>query len=71
MATVQELKEAYKGEWLAIAVAKRGEAGIEEGELVHHSKDADEVWRRIKGDKRKIYVTYAGPPLPEGYAAAF
>ncbi len=71
MAKIQQLKDIYKGEWLAVAVVKQGEAGVEEGELLYHSRESGEVWRKIKGDKRKIFVTYAGPPLPEGYAAAF
>lgn len=71
METIQQLKDAHKGEWLAIAVVRESEAGSEEGELVYHSRDRNDVWKRIKGDRRKIYVTYSGPPLDEGYAAAF
>ena len=71
MTTVRELKEAYQGEWLAIVVLGEGESGPEEGELVGHCRNRDELWRRIKGDERRIYVTYSGPALEEGYAAAF
>jgi len=71
MATVQALKEAYSGEWLAIAIPEGVDVHSAEGELVFHSLDEHEVWRAIKGDRRRIYVTYAGSLLPEGYAARF
>lgn len=71
MARIGELKERYKGEWLAIHILKEGASGPEEGELLYHARDADEIWKLIQGDRRRIYVTYAGPPLPEGHAAAF
>lgn len=71
MATIEQLKQKHQGEWLAISVLKEGEAGPDEGDLVYHSANRDEVWRRIKGDPRKIYVTYGGPALEEGYAVAF
>ena len=71
MGSIQAIKEAYEGEWLAIAVTTKGKFGPEEGELIFHSTDEGEVWRRIKGDDRLIYVTYAGPLVDEGYAVAF
>ena len=71
MTAVRKLKEDYEGEWLAIAVLREGESGPEEGELVFHCRNREDLWQGIKGDERKIYVTYAGPALEEGYAAAF
>lgn len=72
MAKIAQLKEDYAGEWLAIALPQEGDGTTaEEGDLVFHSKNRDEVWKRTKADTRKIYVTYAGPPLPPGWAAAF
>lgn len=71
MPTIEILKEAHPGEWLAIAIPEYMEAHSADGELVCHSPDEREVWRRIKGDRRHIYVIFAGPLLPEGYAAAF
>lgn len=71
MVSIQELKEAYKGEWLAIAVVHAEGYEPQEGELIYHSKDREDVWRRIKHDRRRIYITYAGAFLEEGYAAAF
>ena len=71
MARIHDLKEAYKSEWLAIEILKDSPAGLLEGELIYHSKNMPDVWKQIKGDKRRIYVTYAGPLLEEGFAAAF
>ena len=71
MAKIAELKKEYEGQWLAIVVTKESETTVEEGDLIFHSKDRHEVWRHIKGDERKIYVTYAGPPLPPRRLAAF
>ena len=71
MRRIEELKREYQGEWLAIRVAKQGPLDPEEGELVYHAKDVQELWRRLRGDRSTIYVTFAGPALEEGYAAAF
>lgn len=71
MADINDLKRQYKGEWLAIAVTRDDEGGPSQGELISHSRDHDEAWAHIQGDPRRIYVTYAGPPIPEGHAAAF
>ncbi len=66
MATIEALKQQFDGEWLAISDLKESPSGLEEGELLFHCRDRDEIWARIKGDRRTIYVTYAGPPWPEG-----
>lgn len=68
---IEALKHQYQGEWLAIQVGREGPSGPEEGELVYHARGVQEVWRRLKGDRRRIYVTYAGPLLEEGWAVAF
>ena len=71
VAKIEQLKEDYEGEWLAIAVTNRATEGPTEGELLSHSTDRVHVWKTIRGDPRHIYVTFAGPMLKEGYAAAF
>jgi len=69
---IKELKEKYKDEWLAIKVSKVKNGRSVEGELIAHCKDQKEIWKKAKKGKEKgIYITYAGPPLEEGYAAAF
>ena len=71
MLTIGELKEKHKGEQLAIEIRKEDITGLLEGEIVYHSRDRDEVWEKIKGDKRRLYVPYAGPLIKEGYGTTF
>ncbi|MBI3460646.1 hypothetical protein HY009_06940 [Candidatus Acetothermia bacterium] len=70
MAKIEELLKKYPGEWLAIEVTDEVEGVPVAGELICHSSHRAEVWRKTQAKKR-VYVTYAGPPLKEGYAAAF
>jgi len=72
MAKIEKLKKKYKGEWLAIEVTKEENGVSIEGNLILHTADRDKLWKEVPLWKdRAIYVTYAGPPLDEGYAAAF
>jgi hypothetical protein len=72
MAKIEELKEKYKGEWLAIEVIQEKSGRVVEGKLILHTPDREKIWKESPFQKDKvIYVTYAGPPLEEGYAAAF
>lgn len=63
-------KALYKGEWIAFLTSEEGDNP--EGEVVLHD------WDRRTFDKEllqrrltDIYITFAGPPVPEGYAAMF
>jgi hypothetical protein len=67
---VQELIQQYPGEWLAIDVKNETGGRPKAGRLVCHARDRDAVWRKTKS-RRRLYIVYAGPPLQEGYAAAF
>jgi hypothetical protein len=72
MARIAEIKRRYRGEWLAIAVTKEANGEAVEGKLLLHSRNRDEVWRKVRlSRKTEVYVSFAGPPLEEGYAAAF
>ncbi len=72
MAKIAELKKKYKGEWLAIEVTKEEHGKAVEGKIIIHTTDREKVWKEVSLRKDKvIYVTYAGPPLEKGYAAAF
>ena len=70
MAKIEQLKIQYEGEWLAIAYLNYDHGVPMKGELIVHSLDETQVWDAIKGDHRKIYVTYAGPLIEEGTAIA-
>lgn len=70
MPAIEELIRKHKGEWLAIEVTEELEGVPVAGELVYHSPRRKEVWEKTR-DRQRLYITYAGPPLKEGYAAAF
>jgi len=71
MTKIERLKKKYPGEWLAIEIEEEDENGPISGSLILHNLDHDKIWGGIAGDERRIYVTYAGPPIEKGYAAAF
>lgn len=73
---IKELKKKYKDEWLAIEVTKEENGRSVEGRLILHEKDRDILWEKLSSlkktnKKEDIYVTYTGPLLKKGYAAAF
>lgn len=71
-AEIEELKEAYSGEWLAIEITKEEQFGPVEGKLLHHCRERTDLWKKVHLEKvRRIYITYAGPLVEEGYAVAF
>ena len=70
MATIKELIDRHQGEWLAIEITEESEGVPVKGELVYHSPERWKVWEKTQA-YRRLYITYAGPPLPRGYAAAF
>ena len=71
MSNIEQLKQKHSGEWLAIEVTKKDVEGPSEGDLVFHSVERKAVWKAIRGDRREIYVTFAGPLIDEGHAVAF
>ena len=69
--TYDEIKERYPDEWLLIVDTELDdELNILRGTVLAHSKDRDEVYRKIMSLKgRSFAVEYNGEP-PEGWAAA-
>jgi len=67
---IEELIAEHEGEWLAIEVTKEENGHPKEGILVYHSPVREEVWEKTR-ERKRLYIVYAGPPLKEGYAAAF
>ncbi len=67
---LEEVKRTYKGEWIAFRAVE--ETDNPEGEVILHNKDRrffdKELLRMGLTD---VYITFAGPPVPEGYAAIF
>ena len=72
MTLIERLKVEHEGEWLLILVTDWDKFGAREGELFYHSKDKDDIVRKmdqVPQDKSKSYdmaVVYAGPLVPEG-----
>lgn len=72
MSLIAQLKEKYQGEWLAIEVIRYENHEPVEGSLLHHDKEREKLWQKVQlSPKKRIYVTYAGPLIDEGYAVAF
>lgn len=71
MPRIEDLKEAHAGEWLVIRVTRKEEHVPVEGELLFHSEDREVVADWVAEIEETLYVTYAGPPIPEGTGAAF
>lgn len=67
---LEEAKTLYQGEWIAFRTSEEGDNP--EGDVVLHNKDRrafdKELLQRGLTD---IYITFAGPPVPEGYAVIF
>ena len=66
MEKAQDILARFPGEWVAIEIAKDDEPGDPEGKLIIHSSFESEVWDKIDGDPRLIFVGYSGPMLAEG-----
>ena len=66
MEKAQDILARFPGEWVAIEIVKDDDFGDAEGDLIVHSSCESEVWDRIYGDERLIYVDYSGPMLAEG-----
>lgn len=70
MHLIEELIRRYPGEWLAIEVKIEDGGQPKAGDLIYHAQNREEVWLKTK-DRERLYIFYAGPPLKEGFAAAF
>jgi hypothetical protein len=67
---LEEAKTRHRGEWLAFRALE--ERDNPEGEVLLHNKDRrafdKELLERRLTD---VYITFAGPVVPEGYAVMF
>lgn len=67
---LQDAKTKYQGEWIAFRALE--EAENPEGDILLHHKDRRTFDREILRLKlTEVYITFAGPPVPEGYAVIF
>ncbi len=67
---LEEAKTMYQGEWIAFRTFE--ESDNPEGEAVLHNKDRRSFDKELlKRGVTDVYITFAGPPVPEGYAVIF
>ena len=65
-----EAKTRYQGEWIAFRELEETEDP--EGEVVLHSNERRAFDKQLlELGLTDLYITFAGPPVPEGYAAIF
>lgn len=67
---LEEVKSLYPGEWLAFRTGEEGDNP--EGEVVLHHRDRrtfDE--ELLERGLIEVYITFAGPLVPEKYAVMF
>lgn len=72
---LEEAKTLYSGEWIAFRPFEESEfdkSDNPEGEVVLHNKDRRTFDKELlERGLIDIYITFAGPPVPEGYEVMF
>ena len=67
---LEDAKTLHQGEWLAFRAFEEGDNP--EGEVVLHSKDRRVFDKElVEQGLTGVYITFAGPPIPEGYGVMF
>jgi len=67
---LEEAKAIYPGEWIAFHAFEEGENP--EREVLLHNKDRRAFDKELlERGLTDVYITFAGPPVPEGYAVMF
>ena len=67
---LEKAKASYQGEWIAFRSSE--ESDNPEGEVVLHNKDRRAFNKELLArGLTDVYITFAGPPVPEGYAVIF
>ncbi|MFQ5873485.1 MAG: hypothetical protein ACE5JL_06750 [Dehalococcoidia bacterium] len=67
---LEKAKTLYPGEWIAFHAIEEKENP--EGEVLLHNKDRRAFDKALlERGLIDVYITFAGPPVPEGYAVMF
>jgi hypothetical protein len=67
---LEEAKALYPREWIAFRAVEETENP--EGEVILHSKDRRAFDRELlERGLTDVYITFAGPLIPEGYGTLF
>lgn len=66
---IEELKQKYSGEWVAVRVTERNNVWPEKGVLLAHNRDRRDLHRELREQKvRDAYIFFAGPIPKPGYS---
>jgi hypothetical protein len=70
---LEEAKTLYPGEWIAFRPFEESDkSNNPEGEVILHNKDRRAFDKELlERGLIDIYITFAGPPVPEGYEVMF
>ena len=67
---LEEAKSLYLGEWIAFTPSNEGDNP--EGDVILHNKDRRQFDKELlQRGATGIYITFSGPPVPDGYAIFF
>ena len=67
---LEEAKSLYHGEWIAFRAFEEGDNPT--GDVVLHSKERRAFDRELlQRELTDVYITFAGPAVPEGYVGIF
>ena len=67
---LEEARTLYQGQWIAFRSFE--ESDNSEGEVVLHNKNRRAFDKELLQQAlTNVYITFAGPPVPEGYAGIF
>ena len=69
---IEEINKKYKDEWILANVLKLDALDQPvELDVIAHSKNRDEIYKKQKGMKGFLAILYTGEMIEEGYAVAF
>ena len=69
--SLDEMKERFHGQWLAITVTARDDAGQPiAGHVLAHRPTRLEVCEAVRSE-RDACLLYAGAPIPEGHGVLY
>ncbi|MCL0057231.1 hypothetical protein M1N50_02820 [Dehalococcoidia bacterium] len=67
---LEDAKTRYQGEWIAFRTVDQNDNP--EGEVILHHRDRRTFDKElVEHGLTGVYVTFAGPAVPEGYAVMF
>ncbi|MBI4287663.1 MAG: hypothetical protein HY671_04430 [Chloroflexi bacterium] len=67
---LEEAKIRYQGEWVAFRANEEGDNP--DGAVILHHRERPTFDRElVERELTDVYVTFAGPPVPERYAVMF